>query len=392
VSLETRGTAWRGGAQAGGAGTSVVAAPGKSALSDGERLDFITGHLGIPTSRVVTLDHHACHAAAAYYGAPFSDRDALVLTNDNSGDGLCATAARGTAMGVTRLEASPSAPGSLGSFYSFVTLLLGMKFGEHEYKVMGLAPYAGARETAHATSVLREVFDLVEDDPCRFAWKRRGPRYRQLVEATLGLRFDAIAGGAQAIVEETLLRWARLMHRRYGGDRLALGGGVFMNVKANMLVAAEEWVRDLFVFRRAATSRTRSVPPISDTAALRDAGVRAVPQPLGARTSGRPPGFRHRGDAATAQHRGAAPRERAGADRGEDRGAARLRRVVARLRGAHGVRSPGARESLDSRPSIAPVRRRHDQPHDQESRLLDAVPPRRSCASAPTTISSIRAA
>jgi carbamoyltransferase len=123
-----------------------------------------------------------------------------------------------------------------------------MKFGEHEYKVMGLAPYAGARATERAVSALRELFDLTDGDPCVFAWKRRGPRYRQLLEATLGLRFDAIAGGAQAIVEDTLVRWTRLMQKRHGGDRLALGGGVFMNVKANMLLAAEEWVRELFVF------------------------------------------------------------------------------------------------------------------------------------------------
>ena len=68
-----------------------------------------------------------------------------MLTNDNSGDGLCATASTGHGLSLTRHEASPSAPGSVGAFYSFVTLALGMKFGEHEYKVMGLAPYAGAR-------------------------------------------------------------------------------------------------------------------------------------------------------------------------------------------------------------------------------------------------------
>jgi carbamoyltransferase len=223
-------------------------ARGKGPLGAAERLDLVTSHLGIPGDRVVTLDHHACHAAAAYFGAPFAGREALVLTNDNSGDGLCATASRAAATSIAVREASPSAPGSLGSFYSFVTLLLGMKFGEHEYKVMGLAPYAGERATAEATAALREVFALSEGEPCLFAWKRRGPRYRQLLEATLGLRFDAIAGGAQAIVEQTLLAWARLMHRRYGGERLALGGGVFMNVKANMLLAAEEWARELFVF------------------------------------------------------------------------------------------------------------------------------------------------
>src|SRR3989454_4220895 len=38
------------------------------------------------------------------------------------------------------------------------------------------------------------------------------------------------------------------MRERYGGERLALGGGVFMNVKANMLLAEEPWAADLFVF------------------------------------------------------------------------------------------------------------------------------------------------
>ena len=98
----------------------------------------------MPADRIVCLDHHTCHAAAAYFGSGFGGREALVLTNDNSGDGLCATASTGQALGLARHEASPSAPGSLGAFYSFATLLLGMKFGEHEYKVMGLAPYAGA--------------------------------------------------------------------------------------------------------------------------------------------------------------------------------------------------------------------------------------------------------
>ena len=222
-------------------------APGK-AITESERLGFISSHLGLERDRVISFDHHTCHAASAYFGSPFRGADALVLTNDNAGDGLCATVSQAAGTTLTRREATPSAPGSVGSFYSFVTLLLGMKFGEHEYKVMGLAPYAGARATEQALEALREVFDLTEGDPCLFQWQRRGPRYRQLLEATLGLRFDAIAGGAQTLTEEILLRWARLVKSRHGAERLALGGGVFMNVKANMLLAAEDWVRDLFVF------------------------------------------------------------------------------------------------------------------------------------------------
>src|SRR5207245_1678837 len=70
-------------------------------------------------------------------------------------------------------ESAPSAAGSLGSFYSFVTLLLGMKFGEHEYKVMGLAPYSSAGATERAAQKLREVFELDAATPARFVWKRR---------------------------------------------------------------------------------------------------------------------------------------------------------------------------------------------------------------------------
>src|SRR5438477_9092629 len=167
-------------------------ARGKFELSERDRLALVTGHLGLDRSRIVAYDHHLCHAAAAYYGSPFEGERALVLTNDNAGDGLCATASTGRGTALVRHEAVPSAPGSLGSFYSFVTLLLGMKFGEHEYKVMGLAPYAPARQAERAFEALGAVFGLEPTTPARFGWKRRGQRYRLLLETTLGLRFDAV--------------------------------------------------------------------------------------------------------------------------------------------------------------------------------------------------------
>ena len=223
-------------------------APGKSPLPREARFAVAADHLGVATDRMRLVDHHACHAASAYLGAPWGGEPALVLTNDNSGDGLCATVSTGRDASLVRHEAVPSGPGSLGSFYTLVTVLLGMKPGEHEYKVMGLAPYADARWGERAAAALGTVFELVEDRPCRFAWKTRGAPYRALLQATLGLRFDAVAGGAQRVLEDSLLHWARLMRQRYGGERLALGGGVFMNVKANMLLADENWVSDLFVF------------------------------------------------------------------------------------------------------------------------------------------------
>ena len=252
---------------------------GKFELSERDRLALVTEHLGIDRSRIATFDHHLCHAAAAYYGSPFAGERALVLTNDNAGDGLCATASTGRETALIRHEAVPSAAGSLGSFYSFVTLLLGMKFGEHEYKVMGLAPYAPASQAERAHEALRSVFALEPTTPARFAWRRRGPRYRQLLEATLGLRFDAIAAGAQRMVEESLLAWARLMRERHGGERLALGGGVFMNVKANGLLAEEPWLRDLFVFPSCGDES--NAVGAAYLGWLARAGAGARPRPLG---------------------------------------------------------------------------------------------------------------
>jgi carbamoyltransferase len=134
------------------------------------------------------------------------------------------------------------------------------------------------------------VFDLVEDVPCRFEWKRRGGRYATLLEATLGLRFDWIAGGAQQRLEEMLARWVALMRARHGGDRLALGGGVFMNVKANMLLAAGEGVADLFAFPSCGDeSNAVGAAYLGYLRLCGERGVRATPRPFGPAYLG--PGF-----------------------------------------------------------------------------------------------------
>src|SRR5438309_11179425 len=114
---------------------------------------------------------HTCSAAPASYGSRFGGEPAPVLTNDNSGDGLCGTVSSASGVTLTRHEATPSGPGSLGSFYTLVTLLLGMKPGEHEYKVMGLAPYAPARETERAVAALGKIFTMTEGKPSRFEWR-----------------------------------------------------------------------------------------------------------------------------------------------------------------------------------------------------------------------------
>jgi carbamoyltransferase len=260
----------------------VRSSRGKFGLSPSERLGAVTEHLRVAPERIASFDHHTCHAAAAYWGSGFGGREALVLTNDNSGDGLCATVSTGLGLTLERHEGSPSAPGSLGSFYSWVTLALGMKFGEDEHKVMGLAPYAPDRYATRAEAALRELFDLEDGRPARFRWRTRGERYPALLRALVGLRFDGIAAGAQRLLEDVLLRWTRLMHQRYGGGRVALGGGVFMNVKANMLIGQEDWVDELFVFPSCGDeSNAVGAAYLGYVRECARRGVRATPEPFG---------------------------------------------------------------------------------------------------------------
>src|SRR5262249_58234803 len=104
--------------------------------------------------------------------------------NNSWGDGLAPTASTGASSSLTRHEATPSAPGSLGAFYSFITLALGMKFGEHEYKVMGMAPYASEQHASRAEAALREVFDLEAGTPAPLPRRQPGGPLRPLLPPT----------------------------------------------------------------------------------------------------------------------------------------------------------------------------------------------------------------
>jgi carbamoyltransferase len=216
-----------------------------------ERKALVSTHLGVATGKVAVVDHHEAHAASAYFGSPWASESGktLVLTLDGSGDGVCATVNVCENGCIRRIAETPSSA-SIGKIYSRITFLLGMKPWEHEYKVMGLAPYADEAGLKKSYRAIRPLIEIDESSlvfrPGTHLWTNYC--YGYLRSALETHRFDWICGAIQRVTEELVLQWVRNAVAATGISRIALAGGVFMNVKLNMLLAGLPEVEDLFTF------------------------------------------------------------------------------------------------------------------------------------------------
>lgn len=203
---------------------------------------------GVDPARVFSIEHHRCHAATAYYGRGLED-DVLVVTVDGAGDALCATVSLPRPDGGLERLASVHERHSIGNLWEVITALMGMVPNEHEYKLMGMAPYASGERVEQVKSLFRSAFQL-DGGGWRLSPGVPNPRYaygywRDRLEF---VRFDHLCAGLQAFTEEFITEWVSGWLRKTGRRKLRLSGGVFMNVKLNKLLGELPEVDDLFVF------------------------------------------------------------------------------------------------------------------------------------------------
>lgn len=209
----------------------------KSLLSEGRvELHRHLAELHLGSLSRSHVDHHTCHAHAAFHGLG-GKAPALVFTADGSGDEISATVTRVDEKGVWDLLGTTPETASLGGLYSATTRFLGMRPLEHEYKVMGLAPYAKHYAEAVYERVFRPVIDLDPDNPFNFKSSVASRHfYDYLISTASGERFDNIAAAVQRVLEERAIAWIRHAVEKTGIRRAYFGGGLFMNVKLNMLI------------------------------------------------------------------------------------------------------------------------------------------------------------
>ncbi|MBO6566121.1 MAG: hypothetical protein JJ956_15320 [Pseudomonadales bacterium] len=220
---------------------------------DQRRVEQLCGDVGksMPDSDIDFhfVDHHQCHAASAYFAKGDMDSKVLVLTCDGAGDELCASVSIGHKGQLQRISGI-SKDSSIGRLYANITFLMGMVPLEHEYKLMGLAPYAEHSSDAIAIrDMFRSLFRFTEDG---MGWSlSKGVPAMQfasefLASRLMRKRFDHVAAGLQLFTQEFLVEWVENCIGQTGIPNLALGGGVFMNVKANQRILESPKVESCF--------------------------------------------------------------------------------------------------------------------------------------------------
>jgi carbamoyltransferase len=192
----------------------------------------------------IAVDHHSTHAASAYHHRPWDD-DAVILTMDGAGDGLCATVSRGHGHDMEVLASTPKFHSVAAHLYSAITMHLGMRASEHEYKVMGMAPYGQAEYCISHLRGLFEVRGLEFFNKSGKTYDRMGEMLHRRLKQQ---RFDNISAACQIVFEELVVQWAKNAVAATGLRKVCCAGGAFLNVKANKLIRELPEVDQLYVY------------------------------------------------------------------------------------------------------------------------------------------------
>lgn len=201
----------------------------------------------LPGVTIVRIHHHLAHAWATIPFIENKKKDYLIFTLDGGGDNISGCVAIFKEGKITKIN-EMTIGASLGLLYSSVVDILGMKRNEHEFKVMGLAPYAKA---THGEEVYKKLKELFWFDKKSLTFKSSIPADKATAYFIANnyhrYRFDSIAYGIQKLTEECVKDLILNYIEKYKIHNIALGGGVFMNVKANQVLLNLPEVNDLVI-------------------------------------------------------------------------------------------------------------------------------------------------
>lgn len=208
----------------------------------------IRGELAVQASgvkEVAFVNHEASHAAYALYASGLRKEETLVIAVDGFGDDAnCSvwTYENGSLFCHKKYDNF-----NIGRMYRYITLLLGMKPNEHEYKVMGMAPYAFEHMVDQVYPIFANTWYVDKNNGEIKYNDLPTDLYFYFQNKLEGKRFDVISGALQKYTERMLLDLVEYWALKLSKRKLVVSGGVSLNIKANMLLGEMEIIDEIFV-------------------------------------------------------------------------------------------------------------------------------------------------
>lgn len=209
-----------------------------------KKIEYYSSKSKQSIDKIEYLDHHKSHAYSVYGGIS-KWKKTLIFTLDAQGDYKCATVSIKINNSHNFLYNCDYAY-SIGTIFAATTSLLGMKQGEHEFKVMGLAPYATKTYYKEILNNLKKLLFLNN----RGEFKSNIPPngfMNYLSKIYRNQRFDNIAGALQEFTEDLVMSWIDYWSIKKKCHNIALSGGVFMNVKLCQKIMEKKNTKNIFV-------------------------------------------------------------------------------------------------------------------------------------------------
>jgi carbamoyltransferase len=191
------------------------------------------------STTIERVDHHAAHAATAFYTSPFDD--AIVLVCDRRGSPQL-SAWRADSRGLTKLDYVWQGP-AFADIYSIAAGAFGFGIDGGEYRLEALAHAAEAPDIA-------PVPIEFEADHLKVAPSFMASLTQQVAakrEAATATRAAPLAAALQTRLGDLLLNVVSELAKRFGGQHLCLGGGFFYTSYFTTRVAESGLYKRVFV-------------------------------------------------------------------------------------------------------------------------------------------------
>ena len=196
-------------------------------------------------NKAVFYDHHEMHALSHRFFKNTDDRKHLIFTMDGEGDNLSSTVSIFENGEINKISEN-SKDSSVGYLYAETTNFLGMKQFQHEFKVMGMAPYGQKNQTKRIIENLEKILYLTNDGKFNSSVVSSLFKY-ELEKVFKYEKFENICCAVQKYTEILLTNWVKFWIKKTLINDIIVSGGVFMNIKAAKEISELEELNTLYV-------------------------------------------------------------------------------------------------------------------------------------------------